>query len=207
MSDENKDVNLDGGAPSDTPPAGDPSTPPSKNAEDKTVPYHRFKEINDKVHNLEEQLKSYDKAKNETGKINDQETQAREYLQKLLEETLDKKEKMRIEMESKEQAQFESEVKEILEINSDVKESDFLKFLEEKADDYGVQNIAGAMKLYRDLNNLEKESVKKAKADLTGKPKLPSNEGPGGSSGAPESDKGKTIYQIAQEAAKAAGLR
>ena len=80
-----------------------------------------------------------------------------------------------------------------------MKKDDFLSFLEKEGDDYS--SIQAAMKAYKRLSNVEKEAIGKAKQELQKKPKLPAHEGGGGRQDYSESDKGKSLWQIAQEAA------
>lgn len=167
--------------------------------EAKTVPYERFKEVNDGLNKLKEEIASLKSAKRSDGLTPEQEKelQAKTYLEKLTRETWDKISKEKSESETKEQQQFEKNVNDVLATNTDVKREDFTKFLEEKSEAYGIETVQGAMKLYRDIHALQKESADKAKRELTGRPNLPSNEGK--PSPRPPEDKGKSIHQIAAE--------
>lgn len=204
MSEENKDVNLEGGDDgSKNPPEGDPSAPPKSN-EPENVPYHRFKEVNAKVRDLEQQLKSLNNKPSTPG-AEDKEAQAKSYLKGLLRETLEEQKKLEVETKQKEQDAFNNEVDKTLELNADVKRADFLKFIKEKSDSYGITSVAGAMKLYRDFNNLSKESLEKAKKDLSAKPRLPNNEG--GGSGGGKNSYGSSLQEIASNSIKEFGLK
>lgn len=147
--------------------------------EEKTVPYERFREVNQKMRDLETEISSLKTKSDTTGLSEEQqkELKAKEYLKSLLKETLTETEKEKSAAEAKEQSNFEQEVRDALDINPDVKRAEFTKFLEEKADDYGITSVSGAMRLYREINNLSKEAVEKAKKDLTNKPGLPKSEG------------------------------
>ncbi len=62
----NADPGGGGGNPPETPPANPPAEPPKeppKDPEPKSVPYERFKEVNDKANDLEKRLKSIEDEK------------------------------------------------------------------------------------------------------------------------------------------------
>src|SRR3990167_5527575 len=167
--------------------------------EEHSVPYERFKEVNDKLNTLKEEISSLKSQKRSDGLSpeEEKELQAKTYLEKLTRETLDKVSKEKSEAETREQKEFEKEVGDILLVNTDVKRAEFLDFIDKKADSYGIKSVEGAMKLYRDINNLSKEGLEKAKKELQGKPGFPSSEGK--PSSVPAEDKGKSIHQIAAE--------
>ena len=102
--------------------------------------------------------------------------------------------------EAKVQADFEKELETVLELNSSVDKDKFVKFLEEEADNYEVSSVKGAMAIFKKLNNATEEGKEAAKEMLSKKPNLPS---PDGGMGKPSyEDKGKSFYQIAEEAKK-----
>lgn len=188
---------VDGG---DGTPKLDDNGNPVPFIEEKTVPYGRFKEVNEEKNRLEQEIASLKNQKRDGGLSPEQEKelQAKQYLKSLLKETLAEEEKAKQEAEATELKQFEASVDEVLALNPAVKRDDFLKFIEEKSDEYGIQTPEGAMKLYLDLGKLSKDALDKAKDELRGKPKLPHHEGEGGSKQV--DDTGKSLYQIASEA-------
>lgn len=188
----NEDVKIEGELET---PEEESSTP-----EERTVPYERFKEVNSKLHQTEAEVQSLKTQKRDEGLTPEQEKelQAKTYLKNLLKETITDVEKERSQQETEEQKSFEREIDDSLLINSDVNRADFLKFVENKADKFGITTVTGAMLLYREMNNLSKESADKAKRDVLRKPGLPSSDG--GSGTRKYDDSGKTMSQIAEEA-------
>lgn len=182
----------------------DPSATKEGGEGDKTVPYSRFKEVNDSLKELREKMESIEslQVKKDTGKSltpdEQKELDAKSYLKGLLKETLQEETTAKTQAEEKELKEFNSSVSSVLEENTDVKREDFLKFIEEKADKYGVTSVTGAMILFRDMNNLTKESKEAGKKEEKNKPKFPANEGSVG--GKSVNDSGKSLYQIAEEA-------
>lgn len=175
--------------------------------EEKTVPYSRFKEVNDKMRGLERDISSLKAAKSagELSEEQQKELKAKEYLKGLLKETIEEQKKQTAEEEAKEQTLFEQEVEEALLANTDVKRAEFLKFIEEEGDDYS--SVQAIMKGYKRLAETSKTASEKTKKELAGKPSLPTSEGGGGEKPAAETDKGKPLWQIAVEAAKELGLK
>ena len=170
--------------------------------EEKTVPYERFKEVVDErneLRKISEKIDALDKKeeKSPTG-LSAEEQKARDYLEKMTLEIVEKREKTQTEQTQKEEAQFEDEVKRQLELNPSVKKDEFLKFIEDKSDNYGVKSVSGAMRLYKDRNSASKEGAEKAKKDIASKPSMPSHEG-GASTSYSDEDKGKSLNQIAEE--------
>lgn len=173
----------------------------TSNGEEQMIPQSRFKEVYGKMKELEREISGLREAKKEGGLSEEQtkELQAKTYLKNLLKETLAEERSRETQEEKEELAQFKDEVNELLSIHTDVKRDDFLTFLEEEGDDYS--SLAAAMRGYKKGNEKEKAGGEKAKQDLSRKPKLPSSEGSGGSTYDPDKDKGKSLWQIAQEAA------
>lgn len=173
--------------------------------EEKTIPYSRFREVNEKMKSLEAEINSLKSKKAEDGLTPEQqqELQAKQYLKNLLKETLDEERRAREEAERLEQERFEAEVNDVLYLHQDVSKDDFLKFIEEKSEVYGITSVAGAMKLYLDLRNIQKEVADKTKKSLASKPSLPQHEG-GAGRGIPYDQtpefKQKSLRQIAEEA-------
>lgn len=165
--------------------------------EDQSVPYHRFKEVLDKTKTLETEIQSLKVTKGKDGLTPEQEKelQAKEYLQKLIKDELHAEKEAKEKQEKQEQEKFEEEIDEVLARNTDVKRDDFLKFIQEKGEKYGVTGVAQAMSLYRDFESLSKEA--KAKDDKDKKPPVLSHEG---GEKIYEEDKNKSIFGIAEDA-------
>jgi len=166
--------------------------------EEKVVPYARFKDVNDKFRNLEQEISALKTKKEDGGLSTEQkkELEAKTYLKKLLSETLEETKTAETEREKAELVKFESEVEEVLSVNTDIKKDEFLKFIEEEASKYGIESIDGAMKLYRKMGDVEKNVAERTKRDMKSKPVFPSHEG---SSGGETNDNGKSLWQIADE--------
>lgn len=181
----------------------DSSTSEAKVEEKKEqfVPESRFKEVYGKMKELERDLSTLREGKKEGTLTEDQqaELKAKEYLKGLLKETLAEEKSNASQAESQELEKFKSEVSEALSIHSDVKKDDFLSFLEKEGDDYS--SVESAMRGYKRLLEKEKDGTEKAKKDLSKKPSLPSSEGSGYNPNKFPDDKGKSLWQIAQEAA------
>ncbi|KKL08000.1 hypothetical protein LCGC14_2580320 [marine sediment metagenome] len=175
------------------------STP--KEEEKTTVPYERFKEVNDKMRNLETEIQGLKSQKDESGLNTEQkkELEAKEYLKGLLKETLTEQKDESTKEEQAQQEKFDKDVADILSVNTEVKKDDFLKFVEKEADTYGISSVEGAMLLFRKINNIKTETAEDTRRDIDKKPGIPSTEGGGGGSKTPETDKGKSLNQIADE--------
>jgi hypothetical protein len=189
----------------DTSEESSPLSEKSSVSEEKeqTVPLSRFQEVYGELKEVKSRVEELQEKKS-TESLSPEEKKeldAKQYLQKLIEETIDNRTKVQTKKEQQEQRDFEESVNNILLVNPDVKKDDFLKFVEEKANIYNIQGVEGAMKLYRDLNNLSKTVSEKTKEDLKKKPNLPKSDTSAGSESRPTSDKGKSLSQIANEIA------
>ena len=172
-----------------------------KEEDKQTVPLSRFQEVYREKKELEEKISSLETKKADGTITSDEkkELEAKNYLKNLFkevskEEQEETKKAERIELES-----FNKEIEEIITLNPDVKKADFLKFIEVEADKYDIKSVNGAMSLYRKLEDVSKSASEKTKKDISSKPKLPTHEGGGGET---YDDKGKSLYQIANEAKK-----
>lgn len=165
--------------------------------EEQKVPYSRFKEVNDKVGKLEQEISSLKTQKAGGGLTpeQDKELKAKEALQKFIDEGLEKREKARQEQEANEQRQFEDEVNEVLANNTDIKKPDFLDFIEKKSEKFGITTVKGALELYRHLDTVKKEGYEEAFK----KPGMPSHEGGVERIEPKPEDKGKSFSQITNE--------
>ena len=171
---------------------------------DKTVPYERFQEVYGEMKTLKEEIAAIKQsADTQSGGLTPaqkQEIEAKEYLAKLIDERLSASETQRAKAEEEEQKSFESELKTVLELNSSVDKDKFLTFLKDEADEYGDISVKGAMAIFKKLNDTSKEAQETVKRNLAQKPNMPSSDGKGG--GTTYDDKGKSFYQIAEEAKK-----
>jgi hypothetical protein len=167
--------------------------------EDKqTVPVSRFKEVYREKKELEQKVSSLEAKKEETPDEK-KELEAKTYLKNLQKEVLKEMEEEKVRASKEELTKFNQQVEDTLVINTDVKKAEFLKFIEEEAEHYGIESVDGAMKLYRKFNDLSKEVADKTKKDISSKPKMPTHEG----GGKPAYDDGnKSLYEIANEAKK-----
>lgn len=176
----------------------------SESDKSQTVPIGRFKEVYSKTKELEQQIQDLKGKESDKGLSQEEqkELQAKNYLKGLLKETLDEQKQHEEQATQEEQNKFNEEVDEQLSVHTDVNRDDFLKFVEDKGEEYGTTSVKGAMKLYRDLNNLKKSASEEVKEDLSKKPNLPSHEG--GSSESHVDDSKKSYQQIVEEATREA---
>lgn len=192
-TDVDQGVNDDGASPSDN---GD-KTPES-------VPYERFKEVVDdkntyrkQLDDLNEKIKDSEQ-KNTLSNDEKKELNDNKDLASKIEEILENREKRATEKEKAEQRRFEREVENQLDVYPDVKKNDFLKFMENEADEYGIKDVSGGMKLFRKLNDLTEKTKDEAKKEILSKPYMPRSEGTGGQKAdTSKEDKGKSLSQIA----------
>lgn len=190
MEDVNKDVIEEGTETEET---------PSGSESDKVIPYSRFKEVVDKKNELEAEL-AKNKQKEEPTPEKAKEVEAKNYLKNLLKETLEETKSEAAKKEAEELQKFQSEVEDAVTKNPGVKKDDFLKFVEENGDDFA--SVASAMKHYRTINKISKEDAEEAAKGK--KPALPNSEDK--SSGKSDhDDKGKSLWQIADEAIRGRG--
>jgi len=170
--------------------------------EDKqTVPVSRFKEVYREKKELEEKISSLEAKKNEGTITSDEkkELEAKTYLKNLQKEVVKEMEEEKAKTAKEELTKFNQQVEDTLVVNTDVKKAEFLKFIEEEAENYGIESVDGAMKLYRKFNDLSKEVADKTKKEISSKPKMPTHEGGGKST---YDDSNKSLYDIVNEAKK-----
>ena len=180
--------------------AGDGNTDDKKT---NMVPQEKFGQVYGQVKNLEREITDLKKGNSE-GKLTPEqqkELEAKTYLKNLMKETLSETEKEKSEREKSELDTFKKDVDDVLTTNTDVKKNDFLKFLDDEGDDYS--SVAAAMRGYKRQGEVAKDASDKTKADERKKPDMPKSEGDGTSSvDYSEKDKGKNLWQVAQDAIK-----
>lgn len=203
MPDEifNTDYSVEGeGAPDDS-SSSEEKVEEVVEKKEQFVPESRFKEVYGKMKDLEREIGTLREGKKEGTLTDDQqaELKAKEYLKGLLKETLAEEKSTQSQTEKAALEKFQEDVEDALSLHSDVKKDEFLDFLEKDGDDYS--SIAAAMKGYKRLMEKEKEGSEKTKQNISKKPSLPSSEGIGYNPNKYPDDKGKSLWQIAQEAA------
>ena len=178
---------------------GSTSTPNESEAQ--TVPLSRFQEVYSKQKELAEELSAL-KAQKPSNEISEEEKKLEAQMSRINE----RREREKQTAEQEEQKQFEKDADDVLAVYTDVDKSSFLKFVEDNSDKYGITSVKGAMAIYRDINNMAKETEEQVKQRFAQKPVLPRNEGMPGA-GSKYDDSNKTLEQIAEEAAREAAAR
>jgi hypothetical protein len=163
-----------------------------------TVPIGRFEEVYGKMKDLEQEISSLKFQGKEKGGLSaeqEKELAAKTYLKNLLKETLEEEKKGQAEQEIKEQKEFEQEVADILIVNSDVKKKDFLDFIDKNSEEFGIESVNGAMKLYRHLETVKKSAAEEERK----KPGMPAHEGGAARIEPKAEDKDKSFSEITNE--------
>ena len=191
------DVNSMASAEGDT--SGEGSSPSGEGAQ--TVPLTRFQEVYTKKQELEKELSAL-KTSKPSNEISEEEKKLEDQM-KRINERQDREKKT---AKDEEQKQFNGNVDDVLSVYSDVDRSDFLKFIENNSDRYGITSVKGAMSIYRDINKMAQETEEQVKQRMSSKPALPRNEGMPNFNPKYD-DSNKTIEQIAEEAAREAAAR
>ena len=168
-------------------------------ASEKTVPYSRFKNVNEAKNKAEQDLQTLQAGKEVLTPEQQREKQAKIYLKGLVKEQLQEEEEVKKATEAKEQKEFESNVDDVLSVNTIVDRTEFLKFIEDNSNKYGITTVKGAMKLYKDLNKIKDETVEQTKENLAVRPKLPKSQGAGDITPDHSGDKQKSYEQIVSE--------
>jgi len=166
---------------------------------DKTVPYSRFKEVNEAKNKTEQELQALRAEKGVKTPDQQKEERAKTFLKGLVKEQLEAEKEAKRESETKAQKEFNGAVDKVLDINTSVDKDTFLKFIEKNSDKYGITSVKGAMKLYKDLNQIKDETVEKTKENLAAKPKLPKSKGGSTVETDYSGDKNKSYQQIVSE--------
>lgn len=166
--------------------------------EEKTVPYSRFKEVNEQKKTAEQERDSLKKTTEpQLTPEQQKEKQAKDYLRGITKEVLAEEKKAVKEEEVQEQKKFEDEVSDILAVNTDIDKDEFLKFIEDNGDKYGITSVKGAMTLYKDMGKAKTDTEEKTKEDLAKKPNLPKTEGAKPEKSVDDSE--KTFQQVVDE--------
>jgi len=174
--------------------AGDTSDP------NKTVPYSRFKDVNEAKNKAEQELQTL-----KTTPDQKKEEKAKKFLKGLVKEQLEEEKEAKKASETKEQKEFDSNVDKVITANPKVDKAEFLKFIEDNSDKYTITTVKGAMKLYKDLNQIKDDTVEQTKEDMGKKPKLPKSKGAADTTiDYVETDKDKTYEQVQEEIIKEA---
>jgi len=168
-------------------------------ASEKTVPYSRFKEVNEEKNKTEQELQALKAGKEVLTPEQQKENQAKTFLKKLVKEQLEEEKAERKATKVREQKEFEGNVDDVLAINTTIDRNEFLKFIEDNSDKYSITTVKGAMKLYKDINQIKDDTVEKTKENLTKKPKFPKSKGAGDITPDYSGDKEKSYEQITSE--------
>lgn len=171
---------------------GEPSTP-------ETVPKSRFDEVYKKTKTQEQELQTLKTEKGVLTPEQQKEKQAKTFLKGLVREELKEEAEAKKATETKEQKEFESNVDDTLAINTGIDRNEFLKFIDENSEKYSITSIDGAMKLYKDLNQIKDDTVEKTKENLAKKPNLPKSKGVADTSSDYSGDKQKSYEQVVSE--------
>ena len=165
------------------------------------VPYDRFAEVNRERRELEQKVeelqKSNEQSPNPSQADVDKEAQAREYLRNLVREENEAAKLAEKEATVAEQKKFEQDVEDVLSVHTSVDKDEFVKFIEDESEEFGITSVDGAMKLYLKFNQLSEEKAEEGKKEVLAKPKLPRSEGVRAE--APADDSHKSLRELANE--------
>ncbi len=174
-------------------------------ASEQTVPYNRFKEVNDSKKELEEEVSTLKKeAPDKLTPEQEKEKQAAEYLSGLVSKELEKRDTTAKETTAKEEREFNQDVQDALDENQDAKKADFLKFVDEQGDNF--TSVKSAMSFYKQLGSTAKDAKAEGQEEERSKPDLPSSEGETVEmTEAPAEDSSKSMRQVISELIRGAG--
>ncbi len=189
-----EDVKTEGGE--------ETTTEESSTTDEKTVPYDRFKEVNEAKKGLETEVKTLkDSQPDKLTPEQEKEKQAEDYLSGLVSKELEKKEQAKKETEVKEEQQFNQDVQDVLDENQDIKKPDFLAFIEKEGDNFAT--VKGAMSIFKQLGKTAKTAKAEGIEEEQAKPELPSSEGGTiESTEPPKEDANRTLSQVVQDVVK-----
>ena len=175
-------------------PEGETPTP-----EGQTVPIDRFNKVYQENKALKESAET-PKAEEE-GKLSpdqQKEASAKTYLKGLVKEELEEAKAEEVKATKAEENKFDTDVEDILDANTDIDRDEFLKFVEDKSEEYDMQSVKGAMAAFKDSKNIKSDTEEETKENLAKKPDLPKSEAGGASTNAIDDSK-KSLQQIAAE--------
>jgi len=164
---------------------------------EKTVPYSRFKDVNEAKNKAEQDLQAF--RAGGTNPDQDKEARAKTFLKGLVKEQLQEEEEAKKAFETQKQKEFKGSVDEVLAVNTSIDKQVFLKFIKENSDKYTITTVKGAMKLYKDLNKIKDDTVEETKDNLSKKPNLPKSRGTSDTKTDYSDDKDKSYNQVVQE--------
>lgn len=171
---------------------------------EQTVPYSRFKDVNDDKKELETEVKTLKESQPDKLTPEEQKNKlAEEYLSGLVKKEIDKQTETDTQTEKAEQKEFDEQVNEVLDANTDIKRPDFLKFIEDNDKEFEFSSVNSALKVYKALNTTAKDAKAEGKEDILNKPELPSSEaGNVESTEPPTEDANRTLGQVVQDIVK-----
>jgi hypothetical protein len=177
---------------------GTPKDPPQDPQEGQTVPYSRFKEVNDERKELLAKVGEPDKEDPPVPAGNEnREAEAKEYLSGLVKDTLEQQKKDAAAAKTAEEQRISREIDDALDVHTDVKRVDFKKFYDKEGKDFS--SVDAAISNFKKLQGIAKKEEEDRGKD--GRPKVPSNEG-GGTPKEPYDVSDKSMDQIAEESIK-----
>ena len=181
-----------------------PATSEESSASEQTVPYDRFKEVNDSKKELEEKVSTLEKdAPEKLTPKEEAEKQAKDYISGLVAEELTKKETAKKEADTTEERKFNQDVQDALDENQDAKKADFLKFVDEQGENF--TSVKSAMSFFKQLGSTAKDAKAEGQEEERSKPDLPSSEGETVElTEAPKEDANKSFRQVIAEAMRGA---
>lgn len=172
-----------------------------KTSEEPRVPLSRLRKLNDKIKDLEKELRSRGGKEPSMPSSGSEEEKAENYLEALTERVIEKREKARADIKKKEDEAFETMLDSFAETDKDFDRKKFVELVEK----YKPADEDAAWNLWKDF----KKGVKSSDNNLQVKPKMPigkktTDEVP------PKdysSDKDKPLWQILEEAKKEHGIK
>lgn len=175
------------------------TTEESSTPEDKTVPYDRFKEVNDLKKEAEDKVKTLEADKpGELTPKQQEEKQAKDYISSLVSEEVDKRESALKSKETQEEEQFSQDVQDSLDENQDIKKDDFVKFLEDQGESF--TSVKAAMTVFKQIGKNVKDAKAEGREEEQAKPDMPSSDaGAAQEVEVPAEDKGRSFTQVTQD--------
>lgn len=192
--------------PGEADPGGDsnPAAGAPAGGKEQPVPYNRFKEVVDKVKDLEEKLSKGQPQSPPASDKEQQERQAKDYLKGISREALKELKDEEAREAKAAEAQFRDDLDDELALNPDVKKAEFLKFYEDKKATYGFTSVRNAIAVFKDVGPVLASEAAKAARDR--KPDMPGQGGSGKApAGPPAEDSKRSYHQVLEDAKRALG--